>query len=108
MLTLLAPQALPGDSQEVNLHGSRINGKSGSILPPNPGSISPPTMSFLEKLRAMFASVQNWLAFQLILVKVLHCQSVALSERHVTSGYTTALGVMRESWLLIFPADISA
>ncbi|MHB1291159.1 MAG: Crp/Fnr family transcriptional regulator [Sulfuricella sp.] len=32
-------------------------------------------MSFLEKLRAMFVSVQNWLALQLTLVKVLHCRS---------------------------------
>jgi len=33
-------------------------------------------MSFLEKLRAMFASAQNWLAFQFTLVEVLHCRSV--------------------------------
>lgn len=35
-------------------------------------------------------------------------QCVALSKRHVTSGYTTALGVERASWLLIFSADTCA
>ena len=42
-------------------------------------------MSPYEKLRAMFASVQNWLALMLMLVNVLHCRM-----RHVTSGCTTA------------------
>ena len=60
-----------------------------------------PAMSLLEKLRVMFASVQNWLALQLTLVNVLHCRM-----RYVTSGYATAPGVVRVSGLH-FPADTS-
>lgn len=50
-------------------------------------------MLFLEKLHAMFASVQNCLALKFTLAEVLHCRSAML------------LQVMRASWFLISPAD---
>lgn len=48
---------------------------------------------YLEKLRAMFASVQNWLALMLMLVNVLHCRSVmSLQVTRLRQGLSVRVG----------------
>lgn len=49
--------------------------------------------SLLEELRAMFASVQNWLALQFMLFNVLHCRSVMpLQVTRLGQGLSVRVG----------------